>query len=131
MRELLSANCSGEAEDQGEKVSIYQTMSEFLQGDARILETRTELIRLGWSAERANGWLLKNMRFAVSAKIARHESTTDVTAANVTTCVPEKSARRANSKAKTITTLSSTSHIQGSNGRHGFRDRDLTNGVSQ
>lgn len=48
-------------------MSIYQTMSEFLNG-ARILETRKELMRLGWSAERANGWLLKNMVFAVSAK---------------------------------------------------------------
>lgn len=48
-------------------MSVYRVTKDFLNG-ASILETRQELMRLGWSAERANGWLLKSMRFATSAK---------------------------------------------------------------
>lgn len=71
-------------------MSIYRTMSEFLNG-ARILETRKELMRLGWSAERANGWLLKNMVFAVSAKSGKRTVASGVRDASPTSGVTAKS----------------------------------------
>lgn len=61
---------NGEGEQEEMQMSIYQAMADFLNG-ASILETRQELMRLGWSAKKANEWLLKAMRSNGDAMPAR------------------------------------------------------------